>query len=166
VIPRQYIPAVQKGIEEASQRGTLAGYPTIDFHVRLFDGKTHAVDSSEQAFKMAGIFAFRNAVEKCNPILLEPYIILEVTVPSDYQGDISGDLNRRRGRIEETTYRGKNVTIRAKVPEAEILTYANQLTSMTEGRGTFSMTFSHYEDVPPPIQKQIVEQAKVNRTEE
>ncbi len=166
VIPKQFIPAVQKGIEEAAKNGPLAGYPTVGFHVRLFDGKTHPVDSSEQAFKMAGIFAFRNAVVQCKPVILEPYMTLEVTVPNEYQGDISGDLNRRRGRIEETTYRGKNVTIRAKVPQAEILTYANHLTSMTEGRGTFTVEFSHYEQVPPPIQKQIIEQAKAERGEE
>ncbi len=160
VIPRQYIPAVQKGIEEAASRGVLAGYPTIDFHVRLFDGKTHPVDSSEQAFKMAGIFAFRNAVVQCRPVLLEPYVNLEVTVPAEYQGEIAGDLNRRRGRLGEPTYRGKNVTIRAKVPESEILTYANQLTSMTEGRGTFTVEFSHYDQVPPEKQKQIVEAYK------
>ncbi len=165
VIPKQFIPAVHKGIEEAAKTGPLAGYPTVGFHVRLFDGKTHPVDSSEQAFKMAGIFAFRNAVEKCKPVLLEPIMTLEVTVPNEYQGDISGDLNRRRGRIEETIYRGKNVTIRAKVPQAEILTYANQLTSMTEGRGTFRVEFSHYEQVPPPIQKQVIEQAKAERGE-
>lgn len=165
VIPRQYIPAVQKGIEESARRGVLAGCQTIDFHVRLIDGKTHAVDSSEQAFKMAGSFAFRDAVRKCKPTLLEPYALLEVTIPADYQGDISGDLSRRRGRIEETTYRGRNVTIRAKVPEAEIQTYANQLTSMTEGRGIFHAQFSHYEQVPPAVQSQIVEQLKIEDEE-
>lgn len=161
VIPRQYIPAVQKGIEESCRRGVLSGCQTIDFHVRLVDGKTHPVDSSEQAFKMAGSFAFREAVRQCKPILLEPYALLEVTIPADHQGDISGDLSRRRGRIEETTYRGRNVTIRAKVPEAEIQTYANQLTSMTEGRGIFHAQFSHYEQVPPAVQSQIVEQLKI-----
>ncbi len=164
-IPKQYIPAVEKGIQEASTRGVLAGFPTIDFHVRLFDGKTHNVDSSEQAFKMAGSFAFKNAVAKCKPVLLEPYVRLEVTVPSEFQGEISGDLNRRRGRIEETTYRGKNVTISAKVPKGEVLTYANQLISMTEGRGVFSVEFSHYDQVPPLQQKQILEQVNAGKEE-
>ncbi|TNE50031.1 MAG: elongation factor G [Deltaproteobacteria bacterium] len=160
VIPKTYIPAVEKGIEEAAVKGVLSGCPTIDFHVRLHDGKTHNVDSSEQAFKMAGSFAFQAAVKECKPVLLEPYVSLRVTIPADHQGDISGDLNRRRGRIEETTYRGKNVTIVAKVPEVEVQTYANQLTSMTEGRGIFSSEFSHYEQVPPPVQKQIIDELK------
>lgn len=157
VIPKTYIPAVEKGIEEASVKGVLAGCPTIDFHVRLHDGKTHNVDSSEQAFKIAGSMAFQTAIQQCKPILLEPYVALKVTIPAEHQGDISGDLNRRRGRIEETIYRGKNVTVVAKVPEIEVQTYVNQLTSMTEGRGIFTQEFSHYEQVPPPIQKQIVE---------
>jgi len=159
-IPRQYIPAVEKGVVEAAARGFLAGFPTVDFTVKLHDGKFHDVDSSEQAFKMAGIYAFRNAVEQCRPVILEPYMTLEVTVNAEYQGMIQGDLNSRRGRLEGTDYRGKRVTIKAKVPQAEILTYANQLTSMTEGRGLFSVEFSHYEQAPPMIQNKIVERAK------
>ena len=156
VIPKQYIPAVEKGVREASERGPLAGYPTVDFKVRLHDGKTHDVDSSEHAFKAAGTLAFRNAVQHCRPVLLEPFLTLEVTVPTDLQGTINGDLNSRRGRLEGTEYSGKNVTIMAKVPQAEVLTYANQLNSMTEGRGTFSMDFSHYEQAPQPIQERII----------
>ncbi len=166
VIPRQFIPAVEKGILEAAREGALAGYPTIDFHVRLHDGKTHDVDSSEQAFKMAGIFAFRNAIVKCNPVILEPFMRLEITVPVEVQGDITGDLNSRRGRLEGTEYKGKNVTIIAKVPEAEILSYANQLTSMTEGRGMFTMEEAGYEQVPAHIQEKLVAEAKALREEE
>ncbi len=164
VIPKTYIPAVEKGIREAAQKGVLAGFPTIDFKVTLDDGSYHAVDSSEMAFKIAGSLAFKKAVAEANPVLLEPIMNVTVITPDEYMGDIMGDLNSRRGRVMGMDSEGKNQVIKAQVPLAEFLTYAPDLRSMTGGRGMFTMEFSHYDEVPAQIADKIIEE--VNREKE
>jgi elongation factor G len=164
VIPKTYIPAVEKGIVEASQKGVLAGFPAVDFKVTLDDGSYHQVDSSEMAFKIAGSLAFKKAVEGANPTLLEPIMKVTVTTPEDYMGDIMGDLNGRRGRVLGMDNAGKNQVINAQVPMAEFLSYASDLRSMTGGRGIFTMEFSHYDEVPAQIAEKIIEEA--NRAKE
>jgi elongation factor G len=159
VIPKQYIPAVEKGIIESCQKGVLAGVPTVDFKVTLDDGSYHAVDSSEMAFKIAGSLAFKKAVEQANPVLLEPIMKLSVTTPEDFMGDIMGDLNGRRGKVLGMDNAGKNQVINAQVPMAEFLSYASDLRSMTGGRGMFTMEFSHYDEVPAQISEKIIEEA-------
>jgi elongation factor G len=165
VIPRQYIPAVEKGIAESMSGGSLAGFPVIDVRVTVFDGKYHDVDSSEQAFKIAASKGFKKGVLQANPVLLEPIMNMEVIVPEDCMGDVMGDLNSRRGRISGMDARGSSQVIKAQVPMAEVLRYASDLTSLTSGRGLFSMEFSHYEEVPANISEKIVE-ASGKRTEE
>ncbi len=162
-IPRQYIPAVDKGIQEASERGVLAGYPVIDFKVTLDDGTFHAVDSSEMAFKVAGSLAFKKAVEQTNPVLLEPIMTITITTPEEFLGDIMGDLNGKRGRVLGMEGKGKNQVIKANVPMAEFLTYAPDLNSMTGGRGVFTMEFSHYDEVPAQIAQKLIEQLKAEQ---
>ena len=157
VIPRQYIPAVEKGIVEASQKGVLAGFPCVDFKVTLNDGSFHAVDSSEMAFKIAGSLAYKKAAESANPILLEPIMKVTITTPDEYMGDIMGDLNGRRGRVLGMDSAGKNQVINANVPMAEFLTYAPDLRSMTGGRGIYTMEFSHYDEVPSQLVDKIIE---------
>jgi elongation factor G len=164
VIPKTYIPAVEKGIVEASQKGVLAGFPAVDFKVTLDDGSYHQVDSSEMAFKIAGSLAFKKAVEGANPTLLEPIMKVTVTTPEDYMGDIMGDLNGRRGKVLGMDNAGKNQVINAQVPMAEFLSYASDLRSMTGGRGMFTMEFSHYDEVPAQIAEKIIEEA--NRAKE
>ncbi len=164
VIPKTYIPAVEKGIREAAQKGVLAGFPTIDFKVTLDDGSFHAVDSSEMAFKIAGSLAFKKAVAEANPVLLEPIMNVTVITPDEYMGDIMGDLNSRRGRVLGMDSEGKNQVIKAQVPLAEFLTYAPDLRSMTGGRGMFTMEFSRYDEVPAQIADKIIEE--VNREKE
>lgn len=164
VIPKTYIPAVEKGIVEASQKGVLAGFPAVDFKVTLDDGSYHAVDSSEMAFKIAGSLAFKKAVEEANPTLLEPIMKVTVTTPEDFMGDIMGDLNGRRGKVLGMDNAGKNQVINAQVPMAEFLSYASDLRSMTGGRGMFTMEFSHYDEVPAQIAEKIIEEA--NRSKE
>jgi elongation factor G len=159
-IPRNFIPAVEKGIVEAASRGFLAGYPVVDFRVILYDGSYHEVDSSEIAFKLAGSKAFKKAMEQAKPCLLEPIMNVEITVPENYSEDIMGNLSGRRGRIQGTDPKGGSTAIKAQVPLAEMLTYASDLTSMTQGRGTYSMEFSHYDIVPQPIADKIVAAAK------
>jgi len=156
VIPQQYRPAVEKGIVEAMEKGAVAGYPFVDVRVRLVDGSYHAVDSSEMAFKVAGSLAFKKAVEEANPILLEPIMELEVRVNKDYVGDVMGDLNSRRGKVLGMDSTEKYEVINAQVPQAEILLYAIDLTSMTGGTGTFSLQFSHYEEVPAHLAGKII----------
>ncbi|UCF93210.1 MAG: elongation factor G [Desulfobacterales bacterium] len=158
VIPKTYIPAVEKGIIESAQKGVLGGFPCVDFKVTLDDGSFHAVDSSEMAFKIAGSLAFKKAAEQAEPVLLEPIMELTVTTPDEYMGDIMGDLNGRRGRVLGMDSAGKNQVIKAHVPMAEFLSYAPDLRSMTGGRGIFSMTFSHYDEVPSQIAEKIVEE--------
>ncbi len=162
-IPKTYIPAVEKGIIEAAAGGYLAGYPVVDFKVELYDGQYHDVDSSELAFKLAGRKAFRAAMEQSSPALLEPIMTVEVVAPSDFAGDIMGDMNSRRGRIQGMDSKGSNQIVRAQVPMAEMLTYANELTSMTQGRGSFSMEFRHYDFVPQQIAEKVMAAAKRDR---
>jgi elongation factor G len=165
-IPRQYIPAVEKGIHEAMEHGPLAGYPVVDVRATVYDGSSHPVDSSEMAFKLAGSLAFKNAVDKAQPVLLEPLVKVEVTVPEQYMGDVIGDLNSRRGHVEgmEPQSGGKQL-VKATVPQAEIQTYSATLRSITQGRGTYALTFSHYEEVPPDAAKKIVEAAAKEKEE-
>ena len=162
-IPRQFIPAVKKGIEEAREKGFLAGYPMVDFRVTLHDGQFHSVDSNEMSFKMAGRLAFRDAMARARPTLLEPIMNVEVYAPSDFAGDLMGDLNGRRGRIGGMETRGASTLIKAQVPMAEMLTYEQQLTSSTGGRGSYHMEFSHYEEVPSHLHSKIVANAKAER---
>ncbi len=156
-IPREFIPAVEKGIIEAADKGVVAGYPIVDLSATLFDGSFHEVDSSEMAFKIAGSMAFQAAAKKAKPILLEPIMKLEVIVPSDFFGDVIGDLSARRGKIEETKDRLQMKVIDAKVPLSEMFGYATALRSLTEGRGTFTMEFDHYDEVPANIAQEIIE---------
>ena len=157
-IPKTYIPAVEKGIIEASQRGVLAGFPCVDFKATLDDGSYHAVDSSELAFKIAGSLAFKKAAVDASPVLLEPIMEVSIITPEDYMGDIMGDLNSRRGRVLGMDSHGKNQIIKANVPMAEFLTYAPDLNSMTGGRGTFSIQFSHYDEVPAQLAQKVIEE--------
>ena len=159
-IPRQYIPAVEKGIEEASARGFLAGFPVVDFKVTLYDGSYHDVDSSEMAFKIAGSLAFKKAMETARPVLLEPIMDVEIYVPEENAGDAMGDLNSRRGRIQGMDMKGNSQIIRAQVPLAELLNYAPSLTSLTGGRGSYTMRHSHYDPVPHNIAEKVIEEAK------
>ncbi|MEX0916866.1 MAG: elongation factor G [Candidatus Spechtbacterales bacterium] len=159
-IPAEYIPAVEKGVKEAMGRGVLAGYAMVDVKVTLYDGSFHEVDSSEAAFKIAGSMAFQDGAKKANPVLLEPIMHIEVTVPEDFMGDVSGNLNSRRAQIEEMGERGMLKTIAATVPLANMFGYMTDLRSMTQGRGTAVMEFSHYQDVPSNIAAQIMEGKK------
>ncbi len=159
-IPRNYIPAVEKGIVEAAARGYLAGFPVVDFRVILYDGSYHDVDSSEMAFKLAGSKAFKACMAQAKPCLLEPIYNVEITVPENYSGDIMGNLNGRRGRIQGMDSKSGSTIIKAQVPLSDMLTYASDLTSMTQGRGTYSMEFSHYDLVPQPVTDKIVVAAR------
>jgi len=159
-IPRNFIPAVEKGIVDAASKGYLAGFPVVDFGVILYDGSYHDVDSSEIAFKLAGSKAFKKAMEQAKPCLLEPIMNVEITVPENYAGDIMGNLNGRRGRVQGMDAKGGSTTVKAQVPLAEMLSYASDLTSMTQGRGSYSMEVSHYDIVPQPISDKIVEKAR------
>jgi elongation factor G len=165
-IPRQFIPAVEKGIQDARLRGFLAGYPMVDFRATVYDGSFHAVDSNELSFKMAGSLAFKDGMSRARPTLLEPVMDVEVYAPSDYAGDLMGDLNGRRGRIGGMDSRGASTIIRAKVPMSEMLTYEQHLTSATGGRGSYHMEFSHYEEVPSHLHGKIIAAAKAERGHE
>jgi elongation factor G len=162
-IPRQFIPAVEKGIQETRMRGYLAGYPMVDFRVTVFDGSYHDVDSNELSFKMAGRLAFKDAMTRARPTILEPIMDVEVYAPSDFAGDLMGDLNGRRGRIAGMDTRGATTIIKAQVPMAEMLTYEQHLTSATGGRGSYHMEYSHYDEVPAHLQTKIVAAAKAER---
>ena len=151
-IPRQFVPAVEKGIQDARMRGYLAGYPMVDFKATVFDGSYHQVDSNELSFKMAGSLAFKDAMARARPTILEPIMQVEVYTPSDFAGDLMGDLNGRRGRIAGMDTRGTMTVIRAQVPMSEMLTYEQHLTSATGGRGSYHMEYSHYEEVPQQLQ--------------
>jgi elongation factor G len=159
-IPRQYIPAVEKGIQDARKKGYLAGFPMVDFRVRLKDGQYHDVDSSEMAFKIAGSLAYQEAMEKARATLLEPIMHVEIASSAEYVGDIMGDLNSRRGRVEGVDAEGDAQTVKARVPLAEMLTYGSTLRSITQGRGSFHMEFSHYEEVPRNLQEKIIAESK------
>ncbi len=156
IIPKEFIPAVEEGVKEAMQNGILAGYPVMDVKVRLFDGSYHEVDSSEMAFKIAGSIAFKEAAKKATPVLLEPIMEVEVETPDEYVGDVIGDLNSRRGKIMGMENKGVITVVKAYVPLAEMFGYATTLRSLTQGRGTFIMKFSHYDEVPQSIAEQII----------
>jgi elongation factor G len=162
-IPRQFVPAVEKGIQEARTRGYLAGYPMVDFRVTVYDGSYHDVDSNELSFKLAGSLAFKDAMTRARPTILEPVMNVEVYAPSDYAGDLMGDLNSRRGRIGGMDTRGSMTIIKAQVPMAEMLTYEQHLTSATGGRGSYHMEYSHYDEVPAHQQAKIIATAKAER---
>ena len=165
-IPNKFIPAVDRGIQEASARGILAGCPVVDFKVELFDGKYHDVDSNEMSFKLAGILAFRNVAPECKPVLLEPLVDLEVWTPEDYLGAVMGDLSSRRGQILGSEPDEHLLRLRAVVPEAELFKYATQLHSLTHGRGTYKYAFKQYAEVPPDVAAKIVEEHEKEKKEE
>lgn len=158
-VPREYIPAVQAGIEESMKNGMLAGFPLLDLKARIVDGSYHDVDSNEMAFKIAGSMALKNAKSKCDPAILEPIMKVEVTVPEEYMGDIMGDVTSRRGRVEGMEARGNAQIVKAMVPLAEMFGYATSLRSRTQGRGTYSMHFDHYEEVPKSISEEIIKKS-------
>jgi elongation factor G len=162
-IPRQFIPAVEKGIQETRVRGYLAGYPMVDFRVTVFDGSYHDVDSNELSFKMAGRLAFKDAMTRARPTILEPVMNVEIYAPSDFAGDLMGDLNGRRGRIGGMDTRGSMTIIKAQVPMSEMLTYEQHLTSATGGRGSYHMEYSHYDEVPSQLQTKIIAAYKAER---
>jgi elongation factor G len=159
-IPKNFIPAVEKGIQEARQKGVLAGFPTVDFRVVLYDGSYHDVDSSEMAFKIAGSLAFKKGIKEARPILLEPVMNVEVQGPEEFAGDLMGDLNSRRGRVQGMEVRGHTTVIKAQVPLAEMLSYASDLTSKTGARGSYTMEFSHYDEVPAHLSEKVIANAK------
>jgi len=166
-IPQNYRPAVEKGIKETAERGWLSGSPVVDFRVTLTDGKYHNVDSSEMAFKIAGSLAFRGAMERCKAVILEPIMAVEISAPEEYMGDIMGDLSQRRGKPQGMDAQGGYQVIKATVPMSDMLEYASTLKSMTSDRGSYHMEFSHYEEVPSHVQKEIVaaaEKAKEEKT--
>jgi elongation factor G len=165
-IPRNYIPAVEKGIREAMAGGVIAGYQMVDVRVTLYDGSYHDVDSSDMAFKIAGSLGFKNAVEKAKPVLLEPIMNMEVTVPDDCLGDVIGDLNSRRGKVVGMDTKGHNQVIKSKVPMSEVLKYAPDLRSITSGRGEFHMEFSHYEELPAHLAEKVIKDAKARQSGE
>ncbi|KGZ55957.1 elongation factor G [Bacillus anthracis] len=160
VVPREYIPAVGAGLEDALKNGVLAGYPVVDIKAALVDGSYHDVDSSEMAFKIAASMALKAAVSKCNPVILEPMMKVEVVIPEEYMGDIMGDVTSRRGRVEGMEARGNAQVVRAMVPLSEMFGYATSLRSNTQGRGTFSMVFDHYEEVPKSVSEEIIKKNK------
>src|SRR5207253_9935222 len=165
VIPQSFRPAVDKGIQEAMQHGELAGAPVQGLRVRLVDGTYHSVDSSEVAFKIAGSLAFKQAYEEADPVLLEPIMEVDVTVPDDTVGSVNGDLNSRRGRLQGMEPQGGMTQIKAEVPMAEMLTYGQALTSMTGGRGDYHMQFLRYDEVPTHIAQKLIEETKKEREE-
>ncbi|WP_243360039.1 elongation factor G [Fundidesulfovibrio terrae] len=164
-IPRQYIPAVDKGVQEAAARGVLAGYPMVDFRVELFDGSFHTVDSSEMAFKIAGSVAFKAACEKLKIVLLEPIALVSVSIPDSFMGDVIGDLSSRRGKVLGSDSTGGVTEVQAHVPMSEMQEYAKTLGSMTGGQGAFTMGFDHYEDAPPPVAEKVIAEHKKAKEE-
>ncbi|HPP66908.1 MAG TPA: elongation factor G, partial [bacterium] len=165
-IPRQYVPSVEKGVRETMSKGVLAGYPMVDMKVTVYDGSYHVVDSSDIAFQLAGSLALQKAVQEAKPVLLEPIMNVEVSVPQEFVGDVMGTINAKRGRVLEMTTHGTNQIVKALVPLAEMSNYATELRSLTRGRGTFSMTFSHYEEVPAHIAEKIIQAKKTAREAE
>jgi elongation factor G len=156
VVPREYIPSVEQGLKEAMANGVLAGYPLVDVKAKLYDGSYHDVDSSEAAFKIAASLALRNAVKSAGPVILEPIMKVDIVAPEDYLGDVMGHVTARRGNIEGMEERGNAQEVHAYVPLAEMFGYATTLRSATQGRGTFTMTFDHYEKVPKSVQEDII----------
>ena len=155
-IPKEYIPAIGEGIEEAAKSGILGGFPVLGVHANVYDGSYHEVDSSEMAFQIAGSMAFKEAMKKANPVLLEPIMKVEVTMPEEYMGDVIGDINSRRGRIEGMDDVGGGKIIRAFVPLSEMFGYSTDLRSRTQGRGNYSMFFDKYEQVPKSVQEKVL----------
>jgi len=164
-IPRNFIPAVEKGVQEALHKGIVAGFPVIGVTAVVYDGSYHDVDSSEMAFKIAGSMAFKKAMETARPVLLEPVVKLEIVVPTEYMGDVMGDINSRRGKVQGMDSRGRNQIVRAEVPMSEALTYAIDLRSMTSGQGYFTQEFSHYEEVPAHISDKVVKERAAERAQ-
>jgi elongation factor G len=165
-IPRQFIPAVEKGVRETCAHGIVAGYPITDLTVRCTDGKYHSVDSSEMAFKTAASLGLKAAFAQAKPVLLEPIMDMEIAIPDEFVGDVMGNLNSRRGRVSGVDAQGSMQIVRAQVPMAEVLTYASDLTSITGGQGSFSMEFSRYEEVPKEIQDKIIAEAEAAKAAE
>jgi elongation factor G len=159
-VPKEYVAPIQKGIEEAMENGVLAGYPMVDIKIRLIDGSYHDVDSSEMAFKIAGSMGFKEGAAKAGPVLLEPIMAVEVVCPEEYMGDVIGDLNSRRGRIQGMNMRGSGRVIAAQVPLSEMFGYATDIRSKTQGRATYTMQFAHYEEVPKNISEQVIAKVK------
>ena len=164
-VPRGFVPAVEKGIMEAMASGVVAGYPVVDVKVRFYDGKSHEVDSSEMAFKIAASMCFKKGVQEANPVLLEPIMQMEIITPEENLGDIMGDINSRRGKVLGMDSKGKYQIVKALVPMSEVLQYAPDLRSMTGGRGNFTMEFSHYEEVPAHLKDKIVAQKEAAEEE-
>ena len=162
-VPRNYIPAVEKGIVEAMQEGVLAGYPVVDVRAALYDGSYHTVDSSEMAFKIAGAIAFKEGAREAGPILLEPIVEVEVRVPKDFVGAVTGDLSGKRGRILGMSSQGRYEIIRANVPQAELYKYSTHLRSLTQGRASHRTKFSHYEEIPKEFAEKVVNQARADK---
>jgi len=166
VIPRQYIPAIDKGVQEAAARGYLAGCQVVDFRVKVYDGSYHTVDSSEMAFKVAGSLAFKKAMENLKPVLLEPIVLLTVSVPDESMGDVIGDLSSRRGKVLGSDSQGGSTEIKAHVPMSEVLRYAPDLRSMTGGQGFFTMEFAHYEEAPQPVAEKVIAEHQKHKAAE
>jgi Translation elongation factors (GTPases) len=166
VVPRQYIPAVDKGIQEACARGFIAGYPLVDFKAKLYDGTYHTVDSSEMAFKVAGSLAFKKAMETCRPVLLEPIVTLTISIPDEFMGDVIGDLSSRRGKVLGSDSQAGITEVKANAPMNEILRYAPDLRSMTGGQGVFTMEFSHYEEAPAPVVEKVTAEYQREKDDE
>ena len=165
-IPRNYVPAVEKGIQDVRKRGFLAGFPMVDFRVELYDGQYHDVDSSEMAFKIAGSLAYKDAMEKAKPTILEPIMKIAIRAPQEYMGDLMGDLTSRRGRPAGMDQEGDDSIIRAEAPLAEMISYGSILRAITQGRGSFHMEMDHYEEVPRPLQEKLIaEHAKHRKVE-
>ena len=164
-IPRNLIPAVEKGVHDALVRGPLTGFPVVDIRVRCIDGKHHPVDSNEMAFKLAGAYGFKTAVEQAKPTLLEPIMDVEVSAPDHHVGDVMGDISQRRGRVQATEAQGAAQVIRAQVPMSEMLEYSSTLTSMTGGKGSFHMSFSHYDEVPAAVRDRVIAEARAKQAE-
>jgi elongation factor G len=160
VVPKEYIPAVGKGVREAAETGVVAGYPVVDTVVTLLDGSYHDVDSSEMAFKIAGSMAFKAACQIAHPVLLEPVMAVEVVTPEEFMGDVIGDLSARRGRIQKIDVRGKTQVIDSHVPLSEMFGYATDLRSKTQGRATYTMQFDHYETAPISVSEEVVAKVK------
>ncbi|MGS0650956.1 elongation factor G, partial [Staphylococcus arlettae] len=165
VVPREYIPSVEAGLKDSMENGVLAGYPLIDVKAKLFDGSYHDVDSSEMAFKIAASLALKEAAKKCDPVILEPMMKVTIEMPEEYMGDIMGDVTSRRGRVDGMEPRGNAQVVNAFVPLSEMFGYATSLRSNTQGRGTYTMYFDHYAEVPKSISEEIIKKNSGNQAE-
>ena len=164
-IPKNFIPSVEKGVRKAMKEGFLAGFPICDLRVTLFDGSYHDVDSSDMAFQIAGAMALRKALDQVGAVLIEPVMIVEIVVPEEFMGQITGDINARRGRVWGMESKGKNETVKAQIPLAEMFKYASDLRSVTGGRGSYTMSFSHYDIVPQRVAQTVIDQHKKAKEE-